>query len=137
MALHKSINAGKLEEYLAKRLHVAGVTVWAGEGDDALVHGVQLHYMQKKGGAFVEGTRVDGARHLAAAVPCPPPRCIMLQAGEKITRVAGRAGVLVDRWVRRCSVAFRKLENRWSFSTSLTCEHVHAQTRIHDTDVHR
>lgn len=110
--------AGKLEEYRAKRLHVAGVTVWAGEGDDALVHGVQLHYMQTKGEEFVEGTRVDGDRHLAAAVPCPHPRCIMLQAGEKIVRVAGRAGALVDRWVRMCMVAFRKLEDRRLFDVA-------------------
>ena len=90
-------DADKAEEYLQRHLHVAGVTVWAGEGEGALVHGLQLLYMRKDGEKFVQDSLVEGPAHLAAAQACPPPRKLMLRDGEKITRVSGRSGALIDR----------------------------------------
>ena len=35
----------QVDAYQGQQLRVRAVTVWAGDGDDALVFGVQLHYV--------------------------------------------------------------------------------------------
>ena len=87
-------DAAQKEGTYWQQLRVRAVTVWAGEGEGALVHGVQLHYVRTQGEAT---SLVDGVRHLAASEGCPAPRKIILKEGEAITQLGGRAGAVVDR----------------------------------------
>jgi len=87
-------DAAQVDAYRGQQLRVKAVTVWAGDGDNALVFGVQLHYERKEGGKY---TSFDGPPHLANQNSPPAPRRIKLKEGERITCVSGRAGAVVDR----------------------------------------
>jgi hypothetical protein len=91
-------DAVQVAAHLEQGLRVRGVTVWAGEGDAALVHGIQLHYVRKDGAAQV---LFDGETHCAppqeGALGLPPARQVLLGDGERISKVGGRAGALIDR----------------------------------------
>ena len=89
-------DSGEVNAQLQQQhVRVCAVTVWAGEGDSGLVHGIQLHYSQKDGN---KSSKFHGPAHVAKdPATLPPPRTIDLSEDERIYTIGGRAGALIDR----------------------------------------